>query len=97
MNLSCPAQFFLCDPFGAVLQRASADQEELLVVECDAGGRWTGEPRSITESLDSSPDGYTWHTDSEALLFTADLTSTPRACRVASHHSVLRRWLAAST
>jgi N-carbamoylputrescine amidase len=26
---------FICDPFGTVLRRASHDQEEVLVVECD--------------------------------------------------------------
>ena len=30
-------QSFVCDPFGRVLARASASEEELLVVDCDLG------------------------------------------------------------
>ncbi len=34
-NLTFWGQSFVCDPFGQVLARASAEEEEILVVECD--------------------------------------------------------------
>ncbi len=37
-----------------------ADRWQLFVVETDAGGAFTGKPRSLTEELDASVDEYVW-------------------------------------
>ncbi len=49
-----------------------ADRWQLMLVDCDAGGAFTGKPRSITEGFDASVDTPIWTGDGKAMLFTAE-------------------------
>jgi dipeptidyl aminopeptidase/acylaminoacyl peptidase len=48
-----------------------ADRWQLMVVACDAGGAFQGSPRSVTEKLDRSADGFVWVANN-VIVFTAD-------------------------
>jgi dipeptidyl aminopeptidase/acylaminoacyl peptidase len=49
-----------------------SDRWELMVADCDASGRLTGKPRSVTSGLDRSAEAFIWTPDSKTLLFTAE-------------------------
>ncbi len=49
-----------------------ADRWELYVVDCDAGGAWKGQPRSVTADLDVGVDEFVWGADNDTLYFIAD-------------------------
>jgi len=49
-----------------------ADRWQIYVVDCDESGAWKGKPKSITESLDASPEAIHFSADGESMYFTAD-------------------------
>jgi dipeptidyl aminopeptidase/acylaminoacyl peptidase len=48
-----------------------SDRWELMVVETDASGTWTGKARSLTPKFDSWVEGFVWRPDGGTILFTA--------------------------
>jgi dipeptidyl aminopeptidase/acylaminoacyl peptidase len=49
-----------------------ADRWQVYVAECDASGQLKGKPRSVTDSLDTSPESYVWAPDSKTIYLTAE-------------------------
>ncbi len=54
-----------------------ADRWQLMLVDTDASGRWTGKPRSLTPEFDSSVSDYVW-AGSERILFTAEIEGSSK-------------------
>ncbi len=49
-----------------------ADKWQLMVVEVDDNGAWTGKPQEVTPKLDLAVDEFVWAPDNRTLFFTAD-------------------------
>jgi dipeptidyl aminopeptidase/acylaminoacyl peptidase len=49
-----------------------ADRWQLMMVDTDPSGKWTGKPRSLTAELDSSVSDYVW-AGNNRILFTAEI------------------------
>jgi dipeptidyl aminopeptidase/acylaminoacyl peptidase len=48
-----------------------ADKWDLLLVEVDPGGAFTGKPRCLTAKFDGSPGSFVWSADGKEIYFTA--------------------------
>src|SRR5207247_6874786 len=66
-----------------------ADKWELIVVNCQPDGTFDGEPKSVTEKLDRSVDGFAWLGDTD-LLFNADHLGGTAIVKAAANGSEIR-------
>jgi dipeptidyl aminopeptidase/acylaminoacyl peptidase len=70
-----------------------ADLWQIMVVDCDASGAFTGKPKSVTAGFDSSPDAPVWSADSNALFFAAEEKGRTPIFRVAVNEGKVEKWL----
>jgi dipeptidyl aminopeptidase/acylaminoacyl peptidase len=49
-----------------------ADKWDIMVVDVQPDGSWSGAPRCVTSSLDRSVDDFVWASDSNTIFFTAE-------------------------
>jgi dipeptidyl aminopeptidase/acylaminoacyl peptidase len=67
-----------------------ADKWNLMVVECDAGGAFKREPKSLTANLDRAVDGYAWVADLDQITFTAETDAQTGLWLVGVNNAVVR-------
>jgi dipeptidyl aminopeptidase/acylaminoacyl peptidase len=54
-----------------------ADKWNLMIVDVDEGGAFKGEPKSITDRIDKSPDGFAWAGNGKLFFVADDHGETP--------------------